>query len=171
MAKELKNINLYATTVMQSKRLIDAGIDDSTADMKYLWHNTAELQTNFFKRKKVETYKAHTLLDPCCVIINDVGDLEILDYDIPQLKDDGNRSVVFKTKDERVSLRLSNYIGPNDIPAWSLTALLNLCPYGGLEKVSDKYFYSVRDYKGEMFETPIEAAVDVVCWFKEKGII
>ena len=111
MAKELKNINLYATTVMQSKRLIDAGIDDSTADMKYLWHNTAELQTNFFKRKKVETYKAHTLLDPCCAIINDVGDLEILDYDIPQLKDDGNRSVVFKTKDERVSLRLSNYIG------------------------------------------------------------
>ena len=171
MAKELKNINLYATTVMQSKRLIDAGIDDSTADMKYLWHNTAELQTNFFKRKKVETYKAYTLLDPCCAIINDVGDLEILDYDIPQLKDDGSRSVVFKTKDERVSLRLSNYIGPNDIPAWSLTALLNLCPYGGLEKVSDKYFYSVKDYKGEMFETPIEAAVDVVCWFKEKGII
>ena len=69
-----------------------------------------------------------------------------------------------------------NYMSviPQDAP-YSLTAdrqaLLNLCPYGGLEKVSDKYFYSVKDYKGEMFETPIEAAVDAVCWFKEQGII
>ena len=170
MAKELKNINIYATTVMQSKRLIDAGIDDSTADMKYMWQNTKELQTNFFKRRKIDTFKAHTLLEPCYAIINDVGDLEILDCDIPQLQDNGKRSIVIM-KNERVSFQISNSIGPYDIPAWSLTALLNLCPYGGLERVSDKWFFSVMNYKGEMFETPIEAAVDVVCWFKEKGII
>ena len=171
MAKELKNINLYATTVMQSKRLIDAGIDDSTADMKYIWRDARELQTNYFKRKRVNSYEAHTFFEPCMAIINHVGDLEVLDYNIPQLEDNGDRSIVFQTKDERVSMRVSNYVGPNDIPAWSLTALLNLCPYGGLEKVSGKYFYSVKDYPGEMFDTAIEAAVDAVCWFKEKGII
>ena len=171
MAKELKNVNLYVTTIMQSKRLIDAGIDDSTADMKYMWQGTRELQTNFFKRKKVASYQAHTLLEPCMAIISNVGDLEILDYNIPQMQDNGDRSIVFKSKDERVSIQISNYIKPDDIPAWSLTALLNLCPYGGLEHVSGKWFFSVKDYKGEMFETPIEAAVDVVCWFKEKGII
>ena len=171
MAKELKNINVYATTVMQSKRLIEAGIDDSTADMKYMWQGTREMQFNYFKRKKVASYRAHTLLEPCIAIINQVGDLEILDIEIPQLGDDGERSMVYKTDVEGVSLRWINEIRPNDIPAWSLTALLNLCPYGGLEKVSDKYFYSVKDYKGEMFETPIEAVIDAVCWFKEKGII
>lgn len=168
---ELKSNNLYVTTIMQSKRLIDAGIDDSTADMKYMWQGTRELQTNFFKRKNVASYQAHTLLEPCMAIISNVGDLEILDYNIPEMECHSDRKVVFKTKDERVSITWENHIGPDDIPAWSLSALLNLCPYGGLEKVSDKYFYSVKDYKGEMFETPIEAAVDVVCWFKEKRII
>ena len=171
MAKELKNINLYATTVMQSKRLIEAGIDDSTADMKYMWQHTRELQTNFFKRKKVHKYSAYTLMEPCMAIINHVGDLEILDCDIPQLKDNGDREIVFKSKDEQVQMRMSNYIKPDDIPAWSLTALLNMLPYGGLEKVSDKYFYSLKEYQGELFETAIEAAVDAVIWFKEKGII
>ena len=46
-----------------------------------------------------------------------------------------------------------------------------MLPYGGLEKVSDKYFYSVKDYKGQLVESAIEAAVDAVIWFKEKGII
>ena len=87
------------------------------------------------------------------------------------LNDNGDRSITFKTKDEAVKLRFSNSIMPNDIPAWSLTALLNLLPYGGLEKVSDKYFYSLKEYQGELFETAIEAAVDAVIWFKEKGII
>ena len=171
MAKELKNVNLYVTTIMQSKRLIDAGIDDSTADMKYMWQGTRELQTNFFKRKKVASYQAHTLLEPCMAIISNVGDLEILDYNIPQMQDNGDRSIVFKSKDERVSIQISNYIKPDDIPAWSLTALLNMLPYGGLEKVSDKYFYSLKEYQGELFESAIEAAVDAVIWFKEKGII
>ena len=171
MAKELKNINLYVTTIMQSKRLIEAGIDDSTADMKYMWQHTRELQTNFFKRKKVASYEAHTLLEPCMGIINDVGDLEVLNYNVPQMQDNGDRSIVFKSKDERVSIQMSNYIKPDDIPAWSLTALLNMLPYGGLEKVSDKYFYSVKDYKGQLVESAIEAAVDAVIWFKEKEII
>jgi hypothetical protein len=170
MAKELKNINLYATTVMQSKRLIDAGIEDSTADMKYMWQNTKELQSNFLGRKKIDTFRAFTLLEPCYAIINDVGDVEILDYDIPLLQDNGERSIVIM-KNERVSLKVSSCIFPNDIPAWSLSALLNLCPYGGLEHVSGKWFFSAKDYNGEMFETPIEAAVDVVCWFKEQGVI
>ena len=104
-------------------------------------------------------------------IINHVGDLELLDCDIPQLKDNGDREIVFKSKDEQVQMRMTNYIKPDDIPAWSLTALLNLIPYGGLEKVSGKYFYSLKEYQGELFETAIEAAVDAVIWFKEKGII
>jgi hypothetical protein len=170
MAKELKNINLYATTIMQSKRLIDAGIEDSTADMKYIWHNANEMESFFFKRKRIDTFRAYTMFEPCYAIINDVGDLEILDHGIPKLLDNGERSIVIM-KNERVSLQVGNCIGPKDIPSWSLSALLNLCPYGGLEHVSDKWFFSVKDYKGEMFETPIEAAVDVVCWFKEKGII
>ena len=171
MSKELKNINLYVTTVMQSKRLIEAGIDDSTADMKYLWNNTRELQTNFFRRKKVDSYKAYTLIEPCMAIINHVGDLEILDYNVPEIEDNGDRAIVFKSKDERVQIRMTNHINPEDIPAWSLTALLNMLPYGGLEKVSDKYFYSVKDYQGELVESAVEAAVNAVIWFREKGII
>ena len=171
MSKELKNINLYVTTVMQSKRLIEAGIDDSTADMKYLWNNTRELQTNFFRRKKVDSYKAYTLIEPCMAIINHVGDLEILDYNVPEIEDNGDRAIVFKSKDERVQIRMTNHINPEDIPAWSLTALLNMLPYGGLEKVSDKYFYSVKEYQGELVESAVEAAVNAVIWFREKGII
>ena len=171
MTKELKNVNLYVTTVMQSKRLIEAGIDDSTADMKYMWQNTREWQTNFFKRKKLASYQAHTMIEPCLAVINHVGDLELLDCDIPMLNDNGDRSITFKTKDEAIKLRFSNSIMPNDIPAWSLTALLNLLPYGGLEKVSGKYFYSVKEHQGELVESAIEAAVNAVIWFKEKGII
>ena len=171
MAEKFKNINLYATTIMQSKRLIEAGIDDSTADMKYIWQQTDEIQKNFFKRKKVESYRAFTMLEPSIALINHVGDLEVLDDKIVQLKDNGDRSIVFKTKDERVYITKGNTIKSDDIPAWSLTALLNLCPYGMLCKVSDKYFFHLENREYKMFDTAIEAAVDAVCWFKEKGMI
>ena len=176
MAKELKNINLYATTIMQSKRLHD-GIEDSTADMKYMWRRTVEKQTNFFKRRKVDIFSQHTLFEPCCAIINEMGDLEILDNGIPQLQDDGERSIIYKAKDFRASLLLTSSIGQNDIPAWSLTALINLCPRGCLRKVLNKFYFDVKackgakGYKSEKFETAIEAAVDAVCWFKKEGFI
>ena len=99
------------------------------------------------------------------------GDLEVMDVKESVIKDGDDLKAVYEGKDGRVKIAVTNVHRPDDIPAWSLTALLNLCPYGGLEHVSDKWFFSVKDYKGEMFETPIEAAVDAVCWFKEKGII
>ena len=167
----MNKLNLFATTIEQSKRLIEAGIPDETSDMKYMWEYGTEMMLNFFKKKRADRYRAITRFEPNIGIICDTGDLEVLDVRESVIKDGDDLKAVYEGKDERVKIAITNVHRPDDIPAWSLTALLNLCPYGGLEKVSDKYFYSVKDYKGEMFETPIEAAVDVVCWFKEKGII
>ena len=166
----MNKLNLYATTIEQSKRLVLAGVPDETADMRYMWMYTQERPINFFKKKRVSNYDIITRFQPCIGIMCDSGDIDILDvYEQENVGEE--LETIYKNDKETVSLRITTFLRPQDIPSWSLTALLNLCPYGGLQHVSDKWYFSVKGYDRGLFDTPIEAAVDVVCWFMEKGII
>ena len=67
--------HLYATTIEQSKRLIDAGLPDDTSDMKYMWLGTREMQLNFFKKKKVSQHEAIFQFEPQIGIYHATGDI------------------------------------------------------------------------------------------------
>lgn len=165
------NSKVYATTIEQSKRLIDAGIPDETADFKYLWDRTFEKQINFFKKKMVKRYKARTRFEPSVGLLSINGDLEIMKDGNPFLNDDNELETDYISEGEVIKLAQTDGMPCNAIPSWSLTALLNLLPYGGLDKVSNKYVYRAKEYNGHLVESAIEAAVDAVIWFKENKII
>lgn len=165
------NSKVYATTIEQSKRLIDAGIPDETADFKYIWKGGLEWQRNFFKKKKVDKYEAMSMFEPSVGLLSITGDLEILKDEIPFMNEEGKLETVYSSDKEDFKLRHFCGVDYDQIPSWSLTALLNLLPYGGLDKVSNKYFYRAKDYNGELVESAVEAAVEAVIWFKENKII
>ena len=66
----------------------------------------------------------------------------------------------------------------NNVPAWSLSALLDLMPsevvanhFLTLEKEGDGYCCCYEDINGNSFhhffaENPIDAVFEMVCWFK-----
>jgi hypothetical protein len=158
----MTQMNLYATTIEQSKRLIDAGLPDNTADMRYMWEGTTERQVNFFKKKKVSRFQAITRFSPQIGIICDTGDLEILQSGVPLYNDNKDVDVVYEDENNKVVIRSSSPMGQWDIPSWTLTALLNLIPYGGLQRLNDKWYYSLKGYDGKPVESAVEAAVQAV---------
>ncbi len=107
------------TNLEQSQKLIELGIDISTADM-FWWHNTEE-----------KSYEAW-----------------LIDY---------------------------AFVTDMDIPAWSLTALLELTPNDvSLLHLEDAYqaVYDVKPYYiTNKFDNPLDAAFDMVCWLKENNKI
>ena len=165
------NNKVYATTIEQSKRLIDAGIPDETADFKYLWKQGLELMMNIFKKKRVDEFEVISRFEPSIGMISETGDIEILKNKMPFMNKDNKLETVYSSDKEIVKMRTFDELLWDQIPSWSLTALLNLLPYGGLDKVSNKYVYRAKEYNGHLVESAIEAAVDAVIWFKENKII
>lgn len=125
-------MNKICTTIEQSKKLIELGIDTSTADMCYDLGGGEE--------------KAHLECD---------------------------NFITYFTNDEYPEM------ADRYIPAWSLSALLDLIQWDyKLEKTlfdqSDLFTYSIvcndLDYRTyEHDNEPLDAAFEMVCWLKENG--
>ena len=68
---------------------------------------------------------------------------------------------------------------PHAVPAWSLSALLEVMPKElevGLFKtpISGEYFFSLwtdDHHMGDDYKEPIDAAYEMVCWLLEQGLI
>lgn len=105
------------TDINQSKKLIELGIDISTADM--LW-----------------TYD---------FMVNDINGLNVISE---QLKPE-----------------------ENDIPAWSLTALMGLIPPGNIllrDALNGKY-KCINTVDSDYYDNPVDAAFEMVVWLKQNG--
>ena len=126
-------MNKICTSIEQSKKLIELGIDVNTADMLWTYDFT----------------------------VNDINGLNVI----------------------------STYLKPEekDIPAWSLSALLELMPKlyefeddpddGGCQPILCKGWdnnlwhivYRSSIYNTEWYDDPIDAAFEMVCWLKENN--
>ena len=129
--------NRIVTSLEQSKKLLELGIDITTADMYYSF-----------------------------------------DYNIEEYEKDAQ--IIPQSE-----LRQHFSLFPEDVPAWSLSALLELMPKlyefeddpddGGCQPNLCKgwdnnlwhvvYRYSI--YNTEWYNDPIDAAFEMVCWLKE----
>lgn len=122
-------MNKICTDIEQSKKLIELGIDISTADMVYL-------------KSYFEDEEEYSLL---------VGSY----HEGYTEKDDGTIVPVF---DEH-------------IPAWSLSALLELIPPGNIllrDALSSEY-KCINTVDSCYYDNPLDAAFEMVCWLKENG--
>ena len=119
---------MIATTIEQSRRLIELGLDPNTADMYYPYLGAGQY-----------------------------GDIPRVGFPI-------------------------EHSGGRDIPAWSLSALLEVMPKEHepeIQKspVTGQYFvYGFFDgekptYMTKDYYSPIDAAYEMVCWLLEQGII
>ena len=108
-------MNKICTTIEQSKKLIELGIDINTADM--LW-----------------TYD---------FVVSDINGLNVISE---QLKPE-----------------------ENDIPAWSLSALLELIPPGNilLRDALSKNYKCINIVDSDLYDNPLDAVFEMVCWLKE----
>ena len=61
----------------------------------------------------------------------------------------------------------------DDIPAWSLAALLGLMPKFSLERdVSNNVGYQLHyNYNTTYYDEPVDAAFEMICWLKENNKI
>ena len=113
-------MNKISTDINQSKKLIELGIDISTADM--LW-----------------TYD---------FMVNDINGLNVISE---QLKPE-----------------------ENDIPAWSLTALLKLIPKSMISTpnpLSTNYCCRNVEFDMEFYaDNPVDAVFEMVVWLKENNL-
>lgn len=84
----------------------------------------------------------------------------------------------------RVGFPLEYYSGGRDIPAWSLSALLEVMPNndywdiylcqaqdGKWQSVFHDCEFSNGEYKDFIADTPFTAAYEMVCWLLENGHI
>lgn len=66
-------------------------------------------------------------------------------------------------------------IGFNDdgIPCWSLSALLELIPAGNilLRDALSKNYKCINIVDSDLYDNPLDAAFEMVCWLKENGKI
>lgn len=110
-------MNKICTTIEQSKKLIELGIDVITADM-YWWATS--------KRYYIEAM------------------------------DDGD----FNEREGHV-------------PAWSLSALLELIPAGNilLRDALSKNYKCINTVDSDLYDNPLDAVFEMVCWLKENGKI
>ena len=117
-------MNKICTSLEQSKKLIELGIDVNTGDMCYCPIMNIDLGKN-------EGY----LKVPEC-------------YPFSEVKDS-----------------LAPYL-----PAWSLTALLDIIPNWTMDK-TDKVNLTCNSYYHceSFYEDPVDAAFEMVCWLLENG--
>ena len=113
------------TTIEQSKKLIELGIDINTADLTVTNYPLQDGSRFDFIR---------------CKLPNDT---------FPSITDG---------KSEK-------------IPAWSLSALLELIPKFSLEKdVSNNEGYQLHyNYDTTYYDNPVDAAFEMICWLKENN--
>ena len=131
-------MNKICTSIEQSKKLIELGIDISTAD--FMWEYNSDKETYWNK--------------PTVIPIDD-------------------------------------YIFVNDIPAWSLSALLELIPpylgefndgidFGFGKAMNGKWYSAhylkatkddVKPFKTVTGDTSVDAAFEMICWLKENSKI
>ncbi len=118
-------MNKICTTIEQSQKLIELGIDVNTADMCY--------RIVAYNPDDIHVYQ------PYCF----AGTLE------------------------------------SDIPAWSLSALLDLMPnvkghYPELcrgKQTGQYYMWIENTFDTQMFDNPIDAAIEMIVWLKENNKI
>ena len=105
-------MNKICTSIEQSQKLLELGIDVNTADM-YWWYSG--------KRYYVESMD----------------------------DDDFNKK--------------------SDIPAWSLSALLELMPAGNIlfRNTLSKNYKCINTVDSDDYDNPLDAAFEMVCWLKE----
>lgn len=128
-------MNKICTSLEQSKKLIELGVDINTADMRYGY---------------------------------------IAPYDFSDRMYDGGYDEVPYPKDflkKNPNFSENEYDG--ELPAWSLSALLELIPerIPGTKLVikwDGSYYIEGRDC---LFDTAIDAAFEMVVWLKENGKI
>ena len=116
-------MNKICTTIEQSKKLIELGIDINTAD---IWYQ----------------HIGYSIIDG-------------------------------KEKPTYFPMVIRDNISDDDIPAWSLSALLELIPssvflYLKLVKWDESYYIEHREM---LYDNPIDAVFEMVCWLKENGKI
>ena len=116
--------NKICTSLEQSKKLLELGIDITTADMYYSF-----------------------------------------DYNIEEYEEDA-QIIPQSELEQHFSLF------PEDVPAWSLSALMELIPNWTMDK-TDKINLTCNPYYHceVCYENPIDACVEMVCWLKENGNI
>ena len=125
-------MNKICTSIDQSKKLIELGIDVNTADIHYMYRHW-EIDEN---------------------TIGSQSDASIgFDSDFYYGADNG---------------KTYHYI-----PSWSLSALLELIPsnvflYSRLVKWDDSYYIEQREM---LYDNPIDAVFEMVCWLKENNKI
>ena len=105
-------MNKICTSLEQSKKFIELGIDVNTADM-YWWYSG--------KRYYVE------------------------------------------------SMDDNDFNKESDIPAWSLSALLELIPAGNilLRDALSKNYKCINSIDSDLYDNPLDAAFEMVVWLKE----
>lgn len=121
-------MNKFCTSLEQSKKLMELGIDINTADM--MWEYNPDKDTYWNK--------------PTIIPID-------------------------------------SYIFINDIPAWSLSALLKILPLPTIEETMITttetkwkctiYCESYAKYWSELHNDAIDAAFEMIVWLKENGKI
>ena len=125
-------MNKICTSLEQSKKLMELGIDVNTADMCWTNHCYSAVRSSMtIAAKTFDEYKS--LLDR----FNDSASIDVF------------------------------------IPAWSLSALLELIPsnvflYSRLVKWDNSYYMEKREM---LYDNPVDAAFEMVCWLKENGKI
>ena len=126
-------MNKICTDILQSKKLVELGIDISTADIHYMYR--------------------HWEID---------------------------EETVGSQTDASIGFDSDFYCGADNgktyhyIPAWSLTALMNLLDdKSGLAKDYGLWFCydNGKSHCTKHYETQIDAVFEMVCWLKENGKI
>lgn len=130
-------MNKICTSIEQSKKLLELGIDVNTADMYYQYYKSFS--------------PSEGITEGHC--------------DIP---------VIGSWKEHHISI--PDPAMPNaDFPAWSLTALLDFIPNYKLSSEHNYHTCTAETSFGKetvgWFDTPIDAAFELVVWLKENGKI
>ena len=125
-------MNKICTTLEQSKKLIELGIDVNTADMYYMYR--------------------HWEIDE-----NTIGS-------------QSDASIGF---DSDFYYSANNGKTYHYIPAWSLSALLELIPAGNilLRDALSKNYKCINTVDSDLYDNPLDAVFEMVCWLKENGKI
>ena len=109
-------MNKICTSIEQSQKLLELGIDVNTADM--FWH------TLFAKKPEAQVNNHHFV---------------------------------------------DEYDDEHRVPAWSLSALLELMPAGNIlfRNTLSKNYKCINTVDSDDYDNPLDAAFEMVCWLKE----
>jgi hypothetical protein len=60
-------------------------------------------------------------------------------------------------------------ISDDDIPAWSLSALLKLIPIPILSTINNRFCCETCEFSSKYYDEPVDAAFEMICWLKENN--